>query len=120
MPTRPVSNVMPIAALDQEIFVDEVPARPEPVKIDSSSHAVAFGSLLEAPTDEKDEDPGFLPPANPEFAAERDWRNADEKETDNEEEEEKAAAPWRPEAAENYPDAGPSGGAKDWLVGRFR
>src|SRR5260370_5679935 len=114
MPTRPVSNVMPIAALDQEIFVDEVPARPEPVKIDSSSHAVAFGSLLEAPADGKDEDPGFLPPANPEFASGHDWRDVDEKEPDDAEEEEKEAAPWRPEAAASYPDAGPSGAANDW------
>src|SRR6266568_116931 len=118
-PIQPAANVMPIAPLDQESFVDEVPARPEPVKIDSSSHAVAFGSLLEAPADEKDEDPGFLPPANPEFATEHDWRDADEKETDDEEEEEKPAAPWRPEAAESYADSGSSSGTKDWRSGSF-
>ncbi len=119
IPIQPAANVMPIAPLDQESFVDEVPARPEPVKIDSSSHAVAFGSLLEAPADEKDEDPGFLPPANPEFATEHDWRDADEKETDDEEEEEKPAAPWRPEAAESYADSGSSSGTKDWRSGSF-
>ncbi len=119
IPIQPAANVMPIAPLDQESFVDEVPARPEPVKIDSSSHAVAFGSLLEAPADEKDEDPGFLPPANPEFATEHDWRDADEKKTDDEEEEEKPAAPWRPEAAESYADSGSSSGTKDWRSGSF-
>ena len=119
IPIQPAANMTPIAPLDQESFVDEVPARPEPVRIDSSSHAVAFGSLLEAPADEKDEDPGFLPPANPEFASGHDWRDVDEKETDDEEEEEKEAAPWRPEAAESYPDAGSSGAAKDWRSGSF-
>ncbi len=104
IPIQPAANVMPIAALDQESFVDEVPARPEPVKIDSSSNAVAFG---------------FLPPANPEFGAEHDWRDADEKETDDEEEEEKPAAPWRPEAAESYADSGSSSGTKDWRSGSF-
>src|SRR2546425_10152060 len=34
-----------IAPLDQESFVEEVPARPEPVRIDSGSQPVAFGSL---------------------------------------------------------------------------
>jgi CheY-like chemotaxis protein len=119
IPIPPVANVTPVAPLDQESFVDEVPARPEPVRIDSSSHAVAFGSLLEASADEKEEDPGFLPPANPEFATERDWRDVDEKETDEEEEEEKTGAPWRPEAAESYADAGSSSGAKDWRSGSF-
>ncbi len=119
IPIQPAANMTPIAPLEQESFVDEVPTRPEPVRIDSSSHAVAFGSLLEAPADEKDEDPGFLPPANPEFASGHDWRDVDEKETDDEEEEEKEAAPWRPEAAESYPDAGSSGAAKDWRSGSF-
>ena len=119
IPVQQAPSVPPAAPLDQESFVDEVPARPEPVRIDSSSHAVAFGSLLETPTEEKEQDPGFLPPANPEFGAERDWRDGDETETDEEEEEEKEAAPWRPEAAESYPDAGSSGGAKDWRSGSF-
>jgi CheY-like chemotaxis protein len=119
IPMQPAANLAPVAPLDQESFVDEVPARPEPVRIDSGSQAIAFGSLLEAPADEKNDDLAFLPPANPEFATERDWRDEDEKEAVDEEEEEKQAAPWRPEAAESYADAGSSGAAKDWRSGGF-
>jgi CheY-like chemotaxis protein len=114
IPIQPAANVTPIAPLDQE-----VPARPEPVRIDSSTHPVAFGSLLEAPADVKDEEPDFLPPANAEFATEHDWRDAGEKETEDEEEEEKEPAPWRPEAAESYPDTGSGSAAKDWRSGSF-
>src|SRR5712692_1911011 len=49
-----------IAPLEQESFVDEVAERPEPVRIDSGSQPVAFGSLLETPTDEKDDELGYL------------------------------------------------------------
>src|SRR5947207_14579241 len=54
VPTGPPEPAM--AELEQESFVDEVPGRPEPVRIDSGSQTVAFGSLLETPTDEKEED----------------------------------------------------------------
>jgi CheY-like chemotaxis protein len=107
------------AALDEQSFVDEVPARPEPVRLDSVSQPVAFGSLLETPAEEKNDDADFLPPVNSELATERYWGSSDDEETDEEEEEEKPAAPWRPEAAESYPDAGATGGAKDWRSGSF-
>jgi len=108
-----------IADFQQESFVDEVLARPEPVRIDSGSQTVAFGSLLETPADEKDDDLGFLPPVHPELATERDWRDPDLEETDEETEEEKPAAPWRPEASGSYADAGSTSGAKDWRSGSF-
>jgi len=108
-----------IAPLDQESFVEEVPARPEPVRIDSGSQPVAFGSLLETPTDEKDDELGFLPQANPELAPERDWRDPDTDELDEEAEEEKPAAPWRHEETESYTSTGSTGGAKDWRAGSF-
>jgi CheY-like chemotaxis protein len=108
-----------IAPLDQESFVDEVPARPAPVRIDSGSQTVAFGSLLETPADEKDEDIGFPPPVHPELATERDWRDPDTEETDEEAEEEKPAASWRHEKAESHADAGSTSGAKDWRSGGF-
>jgi CheY-like chemotaxis protein len=108
-----------IAALDQESFVDEVPARPEPVQIDSGSQPVAFGSLLETPADEKDDELGFLPQAHPDLAPERDWRDTDAEELDEEAEEEKPAAPWRREEAESYADSGTASGAKDWRSGSF-
>src|SRR6266567_7264292 len=117
VPTGPPEPAM--AELEQESFVDEVPGRPEPVRIDSGSQTVAFGSLLETPADEKEEDVDFLPQTLPELATERDWRDPDLEETDEETEEEKPAAPWRPEASGSYADAGSTGGAKDWRSGSF-
>src|ERR1700674_66072 len=116
VPAGPPEPAM--AEFEQESFVDEVPGRPEPVRIDSGSQTVAFGSLLETPADEK-EDIDFLPPAFPELATERDWRDPDLEETDEETEEEKPAAPWRPEASGSYADAGSTSGAKDWRSGSF-
>jgi CheY-like chemotaxis protein len=115
----PSSHEPAIAPLDQESFVEEAPARPEPVRIDSGSQPVAFGSLLETPADEKDDDIAFLPPVHPELATERDWRGQDADETDEETEEEKPAAPWRREESESYADAGTASGAKDWRAGSF-
>ena len=121
IPVHTASHEPVIAALEQESFVDEVPvpARPEPVQIDSSSQPVAFGSLLETPTDEKDDELGFLPQAHPDLAPERDWRDTDTEELDEEAEEEKPPAPWRREEAESSADSGTSGGSKDWRSGSF-
>jgi CheY-like chemotaxis protein len=118
-PVQAASPAPPFAELEQESFVDEVQARPAPVRIDSASQTVAFGSLLETPADAKDEEIGFLPPAHPELVPERDWRDPDLEETDEETEEEKPAAPWRPEASESYGDSGSTSGAKDWRTGSF-
>src|SRR5260370_32927468 len=107
-----------IAPLEQESFVDEVAARPEPVRIDGGSQPVAFGSLLETPTDEKDDELGYLQ-TNPELATERDWRDPDSDELEEEDEEEKPPAPWRHEEAGSYKDAGTTSGAKDWRAGSF-
>src|SRR5438132_3721172 len=118
----PMPTISPdpvIAALDQESFVDEVPARPEPVQIDSGAQPVAFGSLLETPADKKDDELGFLPQAHPDLAPERDWRDTDAEELDEEAEEEKPSAPWRREEAESSADSGTSGGSKDWRSGSF-
>jgi CheY-like chemotaxis protein len=119
IPVQTASPLAPIASLDQESFVDEAPGRPEPVRIESGSQTVAFGSLLETPAEEKEEDIAFLPPVHPDLATERDWRDPHLEETDEEEEEEKPAAAWRPEASESYADAGSTSGAKDWRSGSF-
>jgi CheY-like chemotaxis protein len=119
-PPPPMPSKAPaVAPLDQESFVDEVQARPEPVRIDSGSETVAFGSLLETPAFEKDDDIAFLPPVNSELASERDWRDPDADETDEEEEEAKPAAPWRHEDTESYADGGSASGARDWRSGSF-
>jgi CheY-like chemotaxis protein len=119
IPVRTVSHEPAIAELEQQSFVDEVPSRPEPVRIDSVSQPLAFGSLLETPAEEKDNDLDFMPPANSDLVTGRDWRGSDVEETEEDEEEEKPAAAWRPEAAESYPDTGAASGAKDWRSGSF-
>ena len=119
VPLQAASPEAPIAAVDQESFVDEAPGRPEPVRIDSGSQTVAFGSLLETSANESEEDIGFLPPAHPELATERDWRDPDLEETDEGTEEEKPAAAWRHEEADSYTDAGSTSVAKDWRSGSF-
>ena len=119
IPVQTGSPEPAIADFQQESFVDEVLARPEPVRIDSGSQTVAFGSLLETPADEKDDDLGFLPPVHPELATERDWRDPDLEDMDEEAEEEKPPAPWRPEASANYADGGSTSAAKDWRSGSF-
>jgi hypothetical protein len=109
----------PIAPLDQESFVDEVPTRPEPVRIDSGSQTVAFGSLLETPAEEKEDDLAFMPPVPSELATERDWRDPNADETEEDEEEEKPAPAWRREDAESYAETGATSSAKDWRSGSF-
>ena len=120
IPVQTTSHEPAIAPLDQESFVDEAPAHPEPVRIDSGgSQPVAFGSLLETPADEKEEEVAFMPAEHAELVPERDWRDPDAQATDEGEEEEEPAAAWRPEAAESYPDTGTAGGAKNWRSGSF-
>jgi CheY-like chemotaxis protein len=101
-PQNPVPTLMalpkaelPIA--ETESFVEEVPARPAALKIESGSQPVAFGSLLETPGTETEENPGSAPAVHPALAQERDWRSRD---AEDEEEEEPAAAKssWRRDA----------------------
>ncbi|HYL86499.1 MAG TPA: response regulator [Candidatus Angelobacter sp.] len=104
----------PIAAGD-ESFVDEVPARPIPLRMDSGAQPVAFGSLLETPSHETEEE-SFVSSPPPDFAAERDWRDRDDKETEEEEEDEKPAS-WRRDEAESHAAPETRKGSKDWRAG---
>jgi CheY-like chemotaxis protein len=119
-PVLPAHEVVPPSVPSvQESFVDEVPALPEPVRMDSGSHPVAFGSLLETPAKEKEEDPSVDSANAPEFAMERDWREADEEEADEEEEAEEPKG-WRhDEEAENPANEEKRSSAKDWRAGGF-
>jgi CheY-like chemotaxis protein len=108
----------PLLANDSESFVDELPVRPEPVRIDSGSQPVAFGSLLETPPNEVEADPALLPPAHPELAGERGWRDPDEVEEEAEEEE-KSAPGWRHEETEVFAESGAQGGGAGWRAGSF-
>lgn len=109
----------PIAAPEHESFVDEVQARPEPVRIDTGSQPVAFGSLLETPATEQEDEQVFASPADTEFTN-RDWHAADdEEETETEEDEENSESGWRREDAESHAETKPSRAARDWRAGGF-
>jgi CheY-like chemotaxis protein len=119
-PQGPVPAVQPeaaIAAITNESFVDEVAALPEPVRIDAGSQPVAFGSLLETPAEEKEEDLTYLAPVNPALALERDWRDAAGGEESEEEEEETPTPAWRHEETEASADANTS--SSNWRSGGF-
>ena len=113
----PEISAEPILASDTESFVDEVPTRPAPIRIDSGAQPVAFGNLLETPTNEAEDDAAFLPPANPELTSERSWRDKDETEEEEEEVEEKAGPSWRREETETFVDSGSKGGGGSWRTG---
>jgi len=107
----------PVAAVTDESFVDDAVAGPEPVRIDARSQPVAFGNLLETPTEEKTEDLAYLAPVNPALGLERDWRDAAGGEESEEEEEEKPAAAWRHEETET--PAGSDAVSSNWRSGGF-
>ena len=110
----------PVPTAGDESFVDEAPTRPEPVRIDSGSQPVAFGSLLETPAEEPQEEQSFVSPAHPDFVAERDWRDKNADEAEEAEEEEKPAASWRREDSEVFADGDTTGGSsKNWRAGAF-
>jgi CheY-like chemotaxis protein len=119
IPAQAIPVEEPIAVVDSGSFVDEVPVRPEPIRIDSGSQPVAFGNLLETPAEDIEQDPAFLPPVNPELALERDWRDKDVEEADEEEEDEKPAAAWRPDGSETFGEVESPAAAADWRAGGF-
>jgi CheY-like chemotaxis protein len=88
----------PAAALpefDTESFVDEVPATPVAVQFGTGQQPVAFGSLLETPGTENEEEPSEVT-AVP--ALERDWRTLEAEEQEEEPEEDGAKPSWRRQA----------------------
>jgi len=81
------------AAIESASFVEEIPAKPETLKIESGGKPLAFGSLLEAPAADPVDDAAYVAPPNPELA-DRDW-DAAEEEDEEEEEEDSASSSWR-------------------------
>jgi CheY-like chemotaxis protein len=122
-------NLGGISEAVNESFVEEVPPKPEPIRIDSGSQPLAFGSLLETPgetTKATEDNSSFATPSSPEFAMEHDWRDRDDEEMDAAEEEEEEPAAWRPESTadkvEEVPAAKtkkPKSSASDWRMGGF-
>ena len=79
--------------IESESFVDEIPAKPETLNIESAGKPLAFGSLMETPAAEIQDDAVFVAPPSPELA-DRDWNDAEEP-GEEEEEEESASSSWR-------------------------
>jgi CheY-like chemotaxis protein len=79
--------------IESESFVDEIPAKPETLNIESAGKPLAFGSLMETPAAEIQDDAVFVAPPSPDLA-DRDWNGAEEQD-EEEEEEESASASWR-------------------------
>jgi CheY-like chemotaxis protein len=102
------------APMQSESFVEGMPTRPEELKIDSAAHPPAFGSLLETPVVEEEEDASFTTRANPTPAMERDWGSAHVEE-EVEEEEEEPTSSWRRDAGdEAFAVDGTTGPVHDW------
>jgi CheY-like chemotaxis protein len=93
----PASITMP--ALDSEPLHEEAPMRHAQVKIDAGGSPLAFGNLLGSTATQEEEDLAFIPTVHPESATERDWRSAEEQETEEEVAEDPKAS-WRRDAAE--------------------
>jgi CheY-like chemotaxis protein len=81
------------APIESASFVEEIPPKPETLKIESTGKPLAFGSLMETAATESGDDAAYVAPPNPELA-DRDWKAGDE-EADEEEEEESASSSWR-------------------------
>jgi hypothetical protein len=110
----PVATVPEVpASMQSESFAEEIPSRPQELKIDSGAHPPAFGSLLETPVVKEEEDSSLTTQANPVPAMERDWRSAEVEE--EVEEEEEPTSSWRRDAGdEAFADDGTTGPVHDW------
>jgi CheY-like chemotaxis protein len=106
-------------SVESELGAEEMPSRPEPVRIDTASQPLAFGSLLETPA-EQEEDLGYATTARPEL--ERDWKSGQDAEEEVEdEEEEKSSSSWRRDAANESLETEQEAGnpVKDWRETAF-
>jgi CheY-like chemotaxis protein len=124
-PIRGVPSMSSLAPVQEFPSVDsepvqeeEMPALPEPVKINAGSQPLAFGNLLESPVTEPEEDLGYATTARPEL--ERDWKSGGKEDEVVEEEEETESASWRRDGGdEAMEEAAASGPAKDWRETAF-
>lgn len=124
-PKRPTAISMPaleeLAVAESEPMPDLTAPRPEPVRIDAGSQPLAFGSLLESPATEKEEedDLSYATTAQPQL--EHDWKSGDEEEEVEEEEQEEQASSWRRDGGGEVMDAEEesSNAVKDWRDAAF-
>src|ERR1700686_4672540 len=66
----PMAGIPSVESMEVQ---EEMPAVPEPVKINAGSQPLAFGNLLESPVTEPEEDLGYATTPRPEL--ERDWKS---------------------------------------------
>jgi CheY-like chemotaxis protein len=88
----PTAVAVPDAVDHAQSFVEDIPSRPEELKIDSSNQPVAFGSLLTPSAPEPEEEAAYVAPVNPELA-DRDWGGPDD--VAEEEEEDSGSGGWQ-------------------------
>jgi CheY-like chemotaxis protein len=115
----PFEVPQPIVPEETESFVDEVPARPAALKIESGEQPVAFGSLLETPSAATDEEAPELAAAPPGLRMEHDWRSGKDEE-EGEGEEEPRSPSWRRDSAddeESFVEEGNRAASRDFRGG---
>jgi CheY-like chemotaxis protein len=113
-----LAPVPEIPMFESEAALDEMPELPQPVKIAAGSQPLAFGSLLETPGTEQEEDLGYATTARPQL--ERDWTSGDKEVEVVEEEEEKQSSSWRRDAGDSLEtEEETSSPAKDWRETAF-
>jgi CheY-like chemotaxis protein len=91
-----------------ESFVEEVPARPVGLTIDSEKQPVAFGSLLKTPGADIDQEPNEV---TAEPALERDWRT---EEVEEEEDEDDSKRSWRRDVGSDESDDEAAASGSRW------
>jgi CheY-like chemotaxis protein len=111
-PAPPVPNFAPkpvanLPGFETESFAEVVPARPAALKIESGQQPVAFGSLLETPGTDTEEE---LNEVTAVPALERDW-HPEEADEEGEEEDAEANPSWRRDAGSEDAEVAASDGA---------
>jgi CheY-like chemotaxis protein len=113
-----VAAVPEFPSIESEPVHEEMSTVPERVKIDAGSQPLAFGSMLESPVTEQEEDPGEATTARPQL--ERDWNSGDKEDEVEEEEEETESASWRRDAGDAMgEEEAATGAVKDWRETAF-
>jgi CheY-like chemotaxis protein len=108
----------PMVAPEPEIDlgVPVLSSRPAPVKINQADQPLAFGSLLDSPTQE--EEAVFTRSSGAPVAPERDWgQNVEQQQEEAEDEDHKSAA-WRLSSMDELPNEVPAG-QTDWREAAF-
>jgi CheY-like chemotaxis protein len=123
-PPREIPSVSAVTAIpefpsiESEPVHEEMSSVPERVKIDSGSQPLAFGSMLESPVTEQEEDPGEATTARPQL--ERDWNSGDKEDEVVEEEAEAESGSWRRDAGDAMgEEEAATGAVKDWRETAF-